>query len=146
MTPEIKFRGKSIKSNDWIYGDFTHVHDVDSNPSIIPEGDNRFFSVAKETVGQYTSRKDKNGKDIYKGDIIKLPDFLFEGYDQSVGDTSPGEIYSTIISEVVFLNGSFCLKEHEIPLFALEDNQMEVLGNISDNPELIKHEAQNHTT
>lgn len=68
---------------------------------------------------QYTSLKDKNGKEIYEGDIINN-----EGTRQKY--------------EVIFHKGCFCINRSVLGYHIFNENKVEVIGNIYENPELIK--------
>ena len=89
--------------------------------------------VNKDTIGQFTGLCDKEGKEIYEGDILMC-----------VGQRADnkGRKYSR---KVLFKNGSFCMSVPEYNCDSPLHNHVvnvklnwEVIGNIHDNPELMK--------
>ena len=130
MNREIKFRGKSIGTGEWLYGHlFIWGLQPPSNvPCIcvcVPESWKEaynLYAVAPDTVGQYTGLNDKNGKEIYEGDIVEFTNL---------------DLPNMVVR---FDNGSFMLCEDEYSTY--EELRMnyavEVVGNIYEHPELIK--------
>lgn len=140
---EILFRGKRLQGGNWVEGYFfksdinkreresgkaTLIFTPDCDTFItVPECHNSFM-VVSDTVGQYTGLKDKNGKRIFEGDIAKV----LQGKDKD-------------IAYVGFENGAFMLYpktgniyERTLWEYWYNDWDVEVIGNITDNPELLE--------
>ena len=140
---EILFRGKMLQGGNWVEGYFfksdinkrereskkaTLIFTPDCDTFImVPECHNSFM-VVSDTVGQYTGLLDKNGKRIFEGDIAKV----LQGKDKD-------------IAYVGFENGAFMLYpktgniyERTLWEYWYNDWDVEVIGNITDNPELLE--------
>lgn len=136
---EILFRGKRADNGEWVEGCYflanltTQPHILTGKLEITGSGVITFekFKVIPETVGQYTGLTDKNGKKIFEGDICEVTMFTCEGEDRHY------------LCEVCFDCGSFVFRERSgfdilfLDIYDFETD-VEVIGNIYDNPELIK--------
>jgi uncharacterized phage protein (TIGR01671 family) len=130
----IKFRAKDINKKQWCYGSLlTNYYEFDEPKTYsIVDREDYHFPVIPETIGQFTGLCDDNGKDIYEGDVLKVEDsdyYCFVRWD----------IDFAAFVAVRFQHGShfFCgynLLDDDLP----SDTQLCVIGNIHDNPELIK--------
>lgn len=123
MNREIKFRGKGERSKKWIYGSLKAQTEHDISCQI---WDKEFLlnDVQPYTIGQYTGLKDKNGKEVYEGDIV------------SSGATTGIVVYDCEQA------GFVVQKEKSIELRFYSLVGIEVIGNIHDNPELLKQQQQ----
>lgn len=125
----IKFRGKHFDNDNWFIGDL--VHDDIGYVYVFPidaEIVNTKYRVDITTVGQYTGYIDKNGSEIYEGDIVVdesrqtayvawLPQecgfvLVYEKHDSRLGHRYRGSGYAY-------------------------DMNLEVIGNVYDNPDLV---------
>ena len=128
---EIKFRGKTEEMNSWwTYGNLVICDNGDYQIGNCPRYGDIYYrnKVFKETVGQYTGLHDKNGKEIYEGDIV------FIKGDTELLDIKGKVEYSNIFAQFIITNTRDIISEAE-PLGDYED--IEVIGNVFDNKELL---------
>lgn len=125
---EILFRGKDPESGEWYYGYYVKRNDGDRGSLILEDYFLESYEIVKpETVGQYTGLTDKNGAKIFDGDILEgdLEDRL-----------DPGAKWRSIVVWGTF--GWMCKDRQTLPMDELDILEGEVIGNIYDNPELVK--------
>ncbi len=133
---EYKFQGKN-KDIGWVYGQL--AYDINGNTYIIKEVEldssygleetilyaTMWYRVDKNTVGQYTGLKDKNGKEIYEGDVVKV----FTSKKWRIG-------------KIIYEHSGFTIdvtnnKELEYGRTDILENLTEVIGNIYDNSDCL---------
>lgn len=122
---EILFRGKSISGNDWIYGSLVQLICECNNVKIFPINSKSVHdsvSIDLKTIGQFTGLIDKNGKQIFEGDVIHH------------GDAS--ELCLVTYIESGFYSVPTSKEKHTLSL-EMWLSACVVIGNIFDNPELV---------
>jgi hypothetical protein len=125
----IKFRGRDLKTGEFVFGDletrpkedFMVIHQYHEDGSYKSQ-----VKVDPETVGQFTGLLDKNGREIYEGDLFSLDGLM-----------------TMVVYEPE--NGYYCLRmsdnEHwMLPLDRRVTEYYEVISNIYDHPELLETE------
>ncbi len=128
---EILFRGKRSDNGKWVYGDLYHRKICGAISPTIHTMDYTGGNVIPTTVGQYTGLTDKNGTKIFEGDILKV---FYYGKSKIFGVVKFGETRFFIDDN--FMGGDIKSKAPMSDMFSKYD--FEVVGNIHDNPELIK--------
>lgn len=135
MTREILFRGKRLDNGEWITGCLVK-YAYDSTPYIgyLDAWGDGIYKVDPSTIGQYTGLT-ANGKKIFEGDIVNIL-----GNQESADWKNVN--YNALIA---FLDGGFCaidgtIENHGFRRYALArmDFDLEVIGNVHDNPELLE--------
>ena len=121
MNREILFRGKRVDSSEWFEGSYWLSRSAVRETTYITDGYGNLFCVIPETVGQFTGLTDKNGVKIFEGDIIKHKENLFE-----IKYSTEQARYLAVLTNGVF------------DPVAMQN--CKVVGNVFDNPELLKGE------
>ncbi|MBC1615332.1 hypothetical protein HB904_03985 [Listeria booriae] len=170
MNQKLKLRGKSTETGEWVYGDLIQFPDTPAS-FIIKQKDgpssftyaqlviNNMVSVYPETVGQFTTLPDQNGKKIWDGDIVRIDNLAVFNLTSNYNDT-PAR--GSCISEVKIIEGHTYvwltpiidgkkirygarLLLKGLPKYISRNvatGSVEVIGNIHDNPELLEEGAE----
>ena len=137
---EILFRGKRLDIGGWVEGGIYH-NSEDNIVFIIKDtglGYHKFIEVEPETVGQFTGLTDKNGKKIFEGDIVAQNWYDFnEPADDSFGEVVFFGVDCSF--SVLDLNKNEVMSMGRGYSYSYE---VEVIGNIHDNPELLTGETE----
>lgn len=140
---EILFRGK-MDNGEWVYGSFcmdaleqfNGLCGIDGFIRLYDKGKGKMqtYEVDRETVGQYTGLMDKNGKRIFEGDIVAQN---WYDYDEPRDDSFGKVVFCEYDCSFSVMDVN---KDGFMPLGRCGSYhwEVEVIGNIHDNPELLK--------
>ena len=134
---QIKFRGKRIDQDEWVVGSLVKIIRVNIKFYILPlntviDDDSKMFDslieIRPETASQFTGLVDRNGKEIYEGDIIEDKNGIgvIMWFQTAWGVASYAHGYNGVKSYTA-VDSFYC---NEVKEWA-------VIGNIYDNPELL---------
>lgn len=131
---EILFRGKRIDTGEWVDGFYAKSGDktfilVDNDIAV---GYVTMKEVIPETVGQFTGLTDRNGKRIFEGDIVKREYTLCHGEKKRTREIQIGIVVYSDDDCGYWVDKKYSLRK------PWDGDTVEVIGNINDNPELMK--------
>lgn len=149
MNREIKFRGKRTDNGEWVYGDFLHgvgMHYGYSyilpNQQWLPRDCDPLdgYRVDPDSMGQYTGLKDKDGKGIYEGDIVNWLSIKNGG----IGFVEEGIVEFRVNEQAYVVINRISTKDNRESVCNILRcrRDLKVVGNIYDNPELMKGGAE----
>ena len=131
----IIFRGKRADNGEWVYGDleYSRYNDMARIHSYDEDGlyDCQHI-VNRDSVGQSTGLKDRNGKEIYEGDIVRYGEFIYHVIEFKHG------MFGYMLMDGWFVgyggNTNFTFNPLD------KSKEHEIIGNIHDSPELIPNQ------
>ena len=139
----ILFRGKRVDNGEWVYGDLAHsvrsANGRKPHKSWIVDGyfsnggwltPLKRYAVIDKSIGEYTSLKDRNGNEIFEGDILI---YVVDG------EYGVDEKYLVVFDddEAAFRTKYYCKDKYMSYVDIVPCEHFEVIGNIYDNPELL---------
>ena len=136
---EVIFRGKQTDNGEWVEGNLIKAENFYFIIPLVSNGSfdkvknvlkflNPCYYINPETVGQFTGLVDKYGERKWEGDIFKFGDHLY--------------IIEWDADELTFRAYEPFETDYSVDLAEFSANEIEVIGNIHDNPELLKGEVQ----
>ena len=154
----VKCKGYSKELNKWVVGYLLEfagqsfiVGEEGDSVLAIDQFESAYTEVVPESVGRYTEFVDKKGIEIYKGDIVEFPSF----YKEVILEDGSGPVSENPqICEVIRKDGCFgVIPDEDFQFFhefysfrqimeeiGIEQEEIEVIGNIYENPELLRGE------
>ena len=137
---EIKFRGFSKKHQQWLTGNYILNRGAHFIAPVDEPADGKTwedYEVNPDTVGQFTGRKDLNFCDIYDGDIVR-------DHSDPMGNGDVGAVVYDEAHAIFAIRYYNDTPDESITygMYDCKQKELEVIGNIHDNPELLKRNEQ----
>lgn len=149
----IKFRAQCSATTEWVYGLPTTETTISNSISHISQfsGDERKFGrhnvkINPDTVGQFTGLHDKNRKEVYEGDVVRI---VFNQNANSYNGSNVNLTEHICIVEYNAAMAGFCLRnttdktpnKHNFKVISFNHYRLrdvkEIIGNVHENPELL---------
>jgi len=139
MNRTIKFRGKRLDNHEWLYGYYfvnRKKHFIVKDEIVPPESVFTDFKIDPDTLGQFTGLYDRNGKEVYEGDVVFWIAIDMRGRgkgEQGAIIWDKDTMAWAIMRNKPTSDGRPCIISRPF-----DKKHLEVVGNVHDNPELMK--------
>ena len=133
MAREIKFRAKNVMNGEWVCGDLVHYNHSHTHISIAEKECKEQYFVHPETVCQFIGIKDNRGREIYEGDILEYYNDITKK-----SHVSGHVVYDEYKAAFNIVNPEDGRHLYIMPTDDGIEPHLNIIGNIHDNPELLK--------
>ena len=144
---EILFRGKRIDSGEWAEGYYVPMGEyhyiLTGRLELVPYLDFEHFLVNPETIGRFSGLTDRNGVKIFEGDIIRWHDNTELSVGGQIAEVCFGKYRDaeSVFDDIYPLGFYIRFSDKNCVTISWLDeykNYYDIIGNIHDNPELLK--------
>ena len=138
---EIKFRGNRVNGGEWVKSMTISYGTIKRKMSKIffEINPGKWVGIIPNTIGQFTGLKDKSGKEIYEGDLIKAPSGRIYAVIFSTWKHEEKREFPKVID--MYEHTGWCISLDGVNPCELLDSEVcqgSIMGSVYDNPELLK--------